>query len=803
MITLTNVIGFFTEQRCGSVRNRLALACALLIGSTALFIALYFPAQFQKEAIEGETQRSVSIAKITAYSVSAPLLFRDDRGVSDVLLAAQEDQNLYSINVRDERGLLVSSLRGPIQIGQEPEQAGKRPNLIVSSAPVLSQGRKIGTVDVALSLSAVDADVATTRVHISLVVIVLGLAAMFAIGKLVLAPLNAIVRATKRIAEGDFDSRAPVGFGDEFGFLAKSFNSMVDRLQGAHSDLTTVNRTLELRVLQRTEQLRHESDERLHADRERHRSEKRFRIMFESSPLGGVLFDDHGKVLESNTAMRQMLGEPNEDLLTTQCLASHLHTREHRTAWRQLRSLMRGKQDAVSAELRFLHGNGATIFTRVTLSAVSDASSHTKLAIMMVENVTEQRGLAEQLRQSQKLEAIGLLAGGIAHDFNNLLTTINGSAELLLEEHGTGQTGDDLREIMVAGTRAAGLTAQLLAFSRKQVLQPKVLDLNTVITDLGRMLRRLITENIHLELDLGPHLSSVKADPGQMEQVIMNLAINARDAMPAGGRLVIATDVINLTETQTFEYGVSEVGSYVSISVTDTGSGIQADLLEHIFEPFFTTKEVGKGTGLGLATVYGIVKQSGGGITVNSKVGRGTTFCIVFPCLAPLPDTEQVEAPLAPVGGKETILLVEDEEGVRSVIRRALQKNGYTVRECQNGREATAVFASEPDAFDALITDVVMPDVSGPQFVRTALELRPSVKVLYMSGYAREGITEQLERSTTMFIQKPVTLATLLHTLRDLLDSSVQEVPNALALKQSRRELLDKIASPAARSTRR
>lgn len=391
-------------------------------------------------------------------------------------------------------------------------------------------------------------------------------------------------------------------------------------------------------------------------------------------------------------------------------------------------------------------------------------------------DIGKRASLEEQLRQSQKLEAIGRLAGGIAHDFNNILTAIMGYSALL--QAGLGER-DPLRleveEIKKAVRRASSLIQQLLAFSRRQVLQLKVLDLNAVVMNIQQLLQRLIGEDIELVILPAPALRHVKADPGQIEQVLMNLALNARDAMPKGGKLTIETANVTVDEAFARRHLISP-GPYAMLSVTDTGLGMDADIQAHIFEPFFTTKEPGKGTGLGLATVYGIVKQSGGNVFVYSEPGRGATCKIYLPRVdEPLTALEAAKPIIEPVSGTETILLVEDEESVRELVSKVLQRNGYTILEARHGEEAVDLCTKFEGDIHLLVTDVVMPRMSGREVAETLQPTRPTMKVLYLSGYTddevvRHGVLE----SMTAFLQKPFTPDALARKVRDVLDADCQ-----------------------------
>jgi signal transduction histidine kinase len=380
--------------------------------------------------------------------------------------------------------------------------------------------------------------------------------------------------------------------------------------------------------------------------------------------------------------------------------------------------------------------------------------------------------LEQQLIQAQKMEAVGRLAGGVAHDFNNLLTIINGFAALL-----TQRTSPEdprrawLQEILLAGERAASLTRQLLAFGHRQVLDPRVLNLNSVLADIENMLRRLIGEDVELVTTLQPELGRVKVDAGQIEQVIMNLAVNARDAMPEGGKLLIETSNVEIDEDYARSHANMTPGKYVMVAVSDTGCGMDLDTQAHLFEPFFTTKEEGRGTGLGLATVYGIVEQSGGFIWVYSEPGRGSTFKIYFPRVEEdVPTAEMAEVPAEPGTGTETVLVVEDEGGVRSLVCETLASYGYKVLEAAGAAQALQIAEQHTEPIHLLLTDVVMPQTGGKELVKQLCTLHPEAKVLYMSGYTDDAMVRRgILEGGMPFLQKPFAATALLVKISEVL----------------------------------
>jgi len=415
--------------------------------------------------------------------------------------------------------------------------------------------------------------------------------------------------------------------------------------------------------------------------------------------------------------------------------------------------------------------DGSLYTEQMNIAAVRGEIGEITHFIATKQDVTERKILEEQVRQATKMEAVGRLAGGVAHDFNNLLTVINGYTELLMDKFASdSQVTVQLQEIVQAGGRAATLTRQLLAFSRSQVLAPQVLDLNAVVTNLGKMLKRMIGEDIELSTVLDPALGRVKADPGQIEQVIMNLVVNARDAMPQGGHLTLETSNVELDEIYARNHVTVKAGPHVMLAVADTGVGMLPETQAHIFEPFFTTKEQGKGTGLGLATVYGIVKQSGGSIWAYSEPGQGSVFKIYLPTVSEGPVAEPTKMEPDSSGGTETILVIEDEVGVRSLINLALESSGYTVLEADSAESALEICAKYEGPIHLLLTDVVMPQMSGPRVAEQVAAVRPDIKVLYMSGYTGDSVVRHGVLTQEMpFIQKPFSPIALRNKIREVL----------------------------------
>ena len=499
------------------------------------------------------------------------------------------------------------------------------------------------------------------------------------------------------------------------------------------------------------------------------RSEERFRRLFDSNSIGITISNLSGDLLETNDAYLDMLGYSREEFLAGEVHGGELTAPEHIAGDQKAIEALQRTGVAPPWEKEFLRKDGSRVPVLIGV-AMLEASEGTCLAYIV--DLTERRRLERQFQQAQKMEAVGQLAGGVAHDFNNLLTVILGYTDLLAAElDPVSLERHHLNEIRGAGERAATLTRQLLAFSRRQVLERKVLDVNALTLHTKTMLTRLIGEDIQIATVLDPILHRVFADAGQLEQVIMNLAVNARDAMPRGGSLTIETANVELDEAYALVHAPARAGSYVMIAVSDTGVGMNADTLAHMFEPFFTTKERGKGTGLGLATVYGIVKQSGGYIWVYSEIGKGTTFKMYLPIAERDVEAEPVSTALSvPLLGSETVLLVEDEDSVRALCRSILKSCGYTVLEAGSGQEGLDVAQRYPLPIHLLLTDVVMPEMGGTDLASRLSVHRSGVRVLYMSGYTDDAIFRQgLLEKGQVFLQKPFTPENLARKVREAL----------------------------------
>jgi PAS domain S-box-containing protein len=542
--------------------------------------------------------------------------------------------------------------------------------------------------------------------------------------------------------------------------------------------LRTVNDTLEAKVTERTaqlakanERLRLELDERERAEQALRASEERYRDLIENA--GDIIYthDLQGNFTSLNKAGERCLGYAREEILGSNI--AQIVAAEYRGLARQMTRPPRRDPEANTYELETISKEGRRLILEVRPRFICEDG--TPIGVQgIARDLTERKRLEQQFLQAQKMEAVGRLAGGIAHDFNNLLTIILGYCEVALDQLPPGSRfNQQLTEIKKAGKRAASLTAQLLAFSRRQVVTPQVLDIDTVVSDMDSMLRRLIGEDVNLTTKLGVGPGRVKADRGQVEQVILNLAVNARDAMPLGGSLTIETASADVGESTAPSQVPVTPGRYVMFLVSDTGHGMDAETQAHIFEPFFTTKEKDKGTGLGLATVYGIVKQAGGYVWVESAPGQGTTFKVLLPqeegTIPAEPNPDLAPAALPP--GAETILLVEDEEMVRLLLSEVLKRSGYRVLEARRGDEGLQIGERTREPIHLLVTDVIMPQMGGAELARRLASAHPETRVLFMSGYTDGALShDEVFPEDAAFLQKPFTPDVLARKVREVLE---------------------------------
>ncbi|MCI0695683.1 PAS domain S-box protein [candidate division KSB1 bacterium] len=507
-------------------------------------------------------------------------------------------------------------------------------------------------------------------------------------------------------------------------------------------------------------------------------SEERYRALYDDNPAMYFTIDVGGKILSVNQFGADQLGYKVEELVG-QSVLNVFYEEDKSTAQQNLTAWLQNPEQIAPCELRKVRKDGAIVWVKELARVVRDSAGR-PVVLIVCEDITKSKQMEEallqreeQLRQAHKMEAIGRLAGGVAHDFNNMLTAIIGTAEMsMLELHRDHPLRKDLKEIKQTADRAANLARQLLTFARRQIIAPSLLNLNDVLLNLDKLLHRLAGDNVDLAISTAPDLGFIKVDSGQIEQMIINLASNARDAMPNGGKLKIETANVTLDEAHARQHPEITSGEYVMLTVRDAGAGMAEEIKKHLFEPFFSAKDTGKGTGLGLATAYGIVQQNHGHIAVDSAPGQGTAFRIYFPRLADTGMAPKYDQSHVPSPGTETVLLVEDEPSVREVAARLLRERGYHVLVAANGDEALQLAkAHAKDKIHILIIDVVMPRLSGKMVADQIKALQPDMKVLFISGYADDTIMQPREGDASLaFLQKPFSPALLAHKIREMLD---------------------------------
>ncbi len=724
------------------IRTKMVLFVSLLIGGISAFIFLYFPARTKARIIQSVQTEARSVSLAAAFSIAPALLFGDSETGRSTLQLTEKIGDLAYLVVLDARHSPFVAVRGDLAKDHFREANSSADptagEMFRATVPILHDGRRIGTLLAGFSLRPMHAEILRMRRTIALVsavVFLFGVIAAFVISTLVTRPIAQMAEAAEAISRGDFDHRAPVAARDEAGRLASSFNLMLDRLAAARSALEKLNGGLERRVAERTLSLEQEVGERRRGEEALKRANERFALA--AAAVNGAIYDwdIENERIGWTDGLTRVFGYSLKDVpADIHWRRARIHPDDLPRVDAQLSQDTQSRSDFI-AEYRFRAKDNSYFHVWDRGRVVRDEKGRAVRIVGLIENVTELKLLEDNLRQAQKMDAIGRLAGGVAHDFNNLLTTILGYSELLMGRLGESPEREEVAEIQKAGERAARLTQQLLAFSRKQMVELRVLNLNAIVAETEKMLRRLIGEDVLLETNLDPSLAPIRADRGQLEQVLMNVAVNARDAMERGGRLTIRTSNARVYEPFVREHPGCAAGQYTMISMTDTGCGMGEETRKRIFEPFFTTKGPAKGTGLGMATVYGIVKQSGGYIWIDSEKERGTTVCILFPQAdAGATSAGPKFRALPPLGGSETVMLVEDEDGVRKLVRGVLQSHGYTVLEASDASHALRIAEETERPIDLLLTDVVMPGMSGRELADRLLRERPQTRLLYVSG---------------------------------------------------------------------
>lgn len=752
------------------IRDKLVLSFSVLILSIAVFVFVFFPARLERQAMRAVIAKAAAIRDLTAYGLSAGLFFSDEASIDEVLAGVARDKDVRWLAVRDAGGRVVA-MRGtavPGAFGTGADSSGRvSPDgrAYVTSSPVVRGNVRIGTLIVGVSLDELRQDVANARMLgalIGLLIFAIGLVISYAISTLVTRQLTAVSQTVKRIAAGDLTLRAAETPDTEVAEFVRAFNHMVDGVASAQRELAGINQELEARVERRTAEALATSE--------------MLQSLINVAPQAMIAVDLDWRVTRWNAAAEHLFGWTADEVLGKPL--PYLPSDGH-SGFRELKSQVEQGQNVGAREIVRVRKDGSAVSVLFSAAVLRDRHQRPVGYIGLLMDLTERKSLEEQLRQSQKMEAIGRLAGGIAHDFNNTLTVITSSAGFLLEGKPNERDRHDLEQIAAAAARAAALTRQLLTFSRKQIVNLQLVEVNRVVCQMEPMLRRLLRANIEFKTILADDSGFVTADPVQLEQVIMNLVVNASDAMPEGGALTIETQAVELDDAYSREHVDVVPGRYMLITVSDTGIGMDSVTTFRIFEPFFTTKELGKGTGLGLAIAYAVVTQLGGNIDVHSEPGRGTVFRILLPRVSSTNLRDRVVTPVTNAAvlprPHETVLLVEDEEGVRRVVRRTLERAGYTVLEASDGESGLIAVGDYPGQIDVIVTDLMMPGMNGRTFAGAVTAAHPALKVVFISGYADETVNQSgMVDATHAFLQKPFTGPQLLKTMRELLrDSAV------------------------------
>jgi two-component system cell cycle sensor histidine kinase/response regulator CckA len=767
------------------IRDKLVLAFAGLLTSIALFVFLFFPARLERQAFDATVARAGAIADMAAYSLAAGLMFEDSTAVAEVVVGASRPSDVAYMAVWHHDGRLMAS-RGeghPIIRPTAPVPGRVTPDgrTLLTVTNVSSGTVQVGTLALGISLAPLRAEVIHARrmgALVGVLILGVGVLAIFAISTYLTHPLKAVTATVNRIAEGDLTTRAVEPRDVELRGLVRAFNRMVDTLVGAQGELAAMNTELEGRVAARTVELTQaitglqESQQALAVSEQEARSTSELlQSLIDVAPQAIIVVDTDWLVVRWNLAAERLFGWSAAELLGKPLPYADADIRERADA------LVAATQNGTAVEVERPRKDGTKVRVLAACAQLRAPDGAPAGYIGIMSDLSERKRLEEQLRKSQKMEAVGRLAGGVAHDFNNILTIITACTELLMHEDLGGEGRSLVEHISGAALRAAALTRQLLTFTRQDVVQPRRLEMATVLRGLDPMLRRVLPANIRLSTEVADHLGVVRADPTQLEQVVMNLVLNAADAMPEGGSLEIELEAESLDREAAAPLGIA-AGRYNKLVVRDSGIGMDEAVQARIFDPFFTTKEVGKGTGLGLATAYSIITALQGSIRVHSAPGEGATFEVRIPdSISPVTGEHpavKLPSEVARAPDKLTVLVVEDDPPVRNVVRRSLERSGYHVIEATDGEEGLSLAAAHGAEIGAVITDMMMPGMGGLAFAEALRASHPALGVVCISGYSENHLNgANLLDSRHVFVQKPFSIDELLDAIAKVIPQQV------------------------------
>ncbi len=769
--------------RLRGIHDKLVASFSILVMSVAVFFVTFFPARFEQQAMRAAVARAESVSDMTAYSIEAALLFRDTASVRAVITEVVRRQHLEFALVSDETGGRVSAIglsdRVWSSLGGRLNGISPDGHIFVTTATISRPGSTLGTLSIGVSLSELREEVVATRNlvwSVGTVIFAVGLLLVFAISSLVTRPLIAISKTVERIAAGEMSLRAEVPRDVEIAQLVRAFNGMVGNLAAAQAALSRNNQELEALVDRRTVKLREafrtqrKARHALAASESKARAtSEMMRSLIDLAPQPIIAVDLDWSVTWWNRAAEELFGWTSQEVLGGPVPVIPDDQLAQFIARKQ--GLESGEAPR-STEAMYVCKDGTRVPVLLAMGVIHDITKAPAGYLVFAIDMRERKSLENQLLHAQKMEAIGRLAGGVAHDFNNILTVILGCATALESAPLADVDREEAVQISTAAHRASRLTRQLLTFSRQQIEQPRLVKPGDVVRKMEPMLRRVVLDNVKFDFRLADAPVAM-IDPGQLEQVLMNLVVNACDALSRGGTITVATSDVTIPPNTTAEV---PPGRYAQMTVSDDGCGMDEATLEKIFEPFFTTKELGMGTGLGLATSFAVISRIGGHIKVSSKPGLGSSFRVYLQA-----SSEVVENPESAVAAAATkvdpltILLVEDEPTVRTVIRRGLERLGHRVLEAQHGQAGLDLALANEGLIDLVITDIMMPVMNGREFIRSLEKRQTPGPVIFISGYSDDAkIRDGLDGSRHAFLQKPFSAAELAGTMVNVLNTATR-----------------------------